>query len=119
MRGKNRAEVEAELQAAGLSPEAMEELTNHKLFSGNHPTNSFMFRKLNPETLGMLIAFYEHKVFVQGIIWDINSFDQWGVELGKQLAGKILPELAADAAGGGHDASTSGLIAYTKGLRNL
>ncbi|MEJ1296948.1 MAG: glucose-6-phosphate isomerase [Candidatus Sedimenticola sp. (ex Thyasira tokunagai)] len=116
MRGKNETEVRSELEAAGLDREAMEKLMTHKLFDGNHPTTTFLFRKLTPKTLGMLIAFYEHKVFVQGIIWNINSFDQWGVELGKQLARKILPELAPDTASGLHDASTRGLIAYTKKL---
>lgn len=118
MRGKNEAEVRAELVAAGLSEEAMTKLMTHKLFDGNHPTNSFLFRKLTPKMLGMLVAFYEHKVFVQGIIWNINSFDQWGVELGKQLARKILPELAPDSPAGNHDGSTCGLIAHMKKLNS-
>ncbi|MES9883337.1 MAG: glucose-6-phosphate isomerase [Sedimenticola sp.] len=119
MRGKNEAEARTELEAAGLDREALEKLVTHKLFDGNQPTNTFLFRKLTPKMLGMLIALYEHKVFVQGVIWNINSFDQWGVELGKALAKKILPELAPDAVRGLHDTSTCGLIAYTRRLNGL
>ena len=86
MRGKTEAEARAELQAAGMDEKAIEALVPHKVFPGNKPTNSILFDKLTPRTLGRLIALYEHKIFVQGIIWNINSFDQWGVELGKQLA---------------------------------
>ena len=93
MRGKTADEVRAELVKDGLSGEKLEKLIPHKVFTGNRPTNSILFPKLDPRTLGMLIALYEHKIFTQGIIWDINSFDQWGVELGKQLAKAILPEL--------------------------
>lgn len=114
MRGKTEQEVRAELEAAGLEGEALEKLVSHKLFDGNHPTNTFLFPKLTPKTLGMLIAFYEHKVFVQGIIWNLNSFDQWGVELGKQLAREILPELQKSGDTTSHDASTNGLINYCK-----
>ncbi|HEY3235291.1 MAG TPA: hypothetical protein VGJ84_11250, partial [Polyangiaceae bacterium] len=89
----------------------------HKCFSGNRPTNSFLFNKLTPRSLGRLIAFYEHKIFVQGIIWNINSFDQWGVELGKQLAQVILPELEGDSEVQSHDTSTNGLINYFKRTR--
>ena len=88
-----------------------------KTFSGNRPTNSFLFKKLTPKTLGSLIAFYEHKIFVQGVIWEINSFDQMGVELGKVLAKAILPELAGDDEVTSHDSSTNGLINYYKQLR--
>jgi glucose-6-phosphate isomerase len=113
MLGKTAEEARAELVAQGLQDEALEALLPHKVFSGNRPTNTFLFDRLDPHTLGMLIALYEHKVFVQGVVWNINSFDQWGVELGKQLAGKILPELReADGATSHHDASTSGLIGY-------
>ena len=80
-----------------MSGEALEKLVPHKVFTGNRPTNSILFQKLTPRTLGSLIALYEHKIFTQGIIWNINSFDQWGVELGKQLAKAILPELEGDA----------------------
>ncbi|MEE9357486.1 glucose-6-phosphate isomerase [Candidatus Vondammii sp. HM_W22] len=114
MRGKTEQEVRAELEAAGLEGEALEKLVSHKLFDGNHPTNTFLFSKLTPKTLGMLIAFYEHKVFVQGVIWNLNSFDQWGVELGKQLARGILPELQKSDDTTNHDASTNGLINYCK-----
>ena len=109
MLGKTEAEARAELEAQGLKGEALEALLPHKVFPGNRPTNTLLFDRLDPHTLGMLIALYEHKVFVQGVVWNINSFDQWGVELGKQLAGKILPELRG-AAASAHDASTAGLI---------
>ncbi|WP_037459860.1 glucose-6-phosphate isomerase [Skermanella stibiiresistens] len=110
MRGKNAEEVRAELEGAGVIGEALEALVPHKIFEGNRPTNSILFEKLDPRTLGMLVALYEHKVFVQGIIWNINSFDQWGVELGKQLAKVILPELTEASDPVGHDSSTSALI---------
>ena len=112
MRGKNTSEARAELKAAGLRGPALDDLLPHKVFSGNQPSNSILLRKLDPKTLGSLIALYEHKVFVQGVIWRINSFDQWGVELGKQLAQTILPELAGSAKIKTHDASTNGLINY-------
>ena len=92
-------------------------LLQHKVFPGNKPTNSFLVNKITPRTLGSLIAFYEHKVFVQGLIWNINSFDQWGVELGKQLAKSILPQLGGDEHVINHDCSTNGLINYYKQLR--
>ena len=111
MIGKTEAEARTELEAQGLNGEALEALLPHKVFPGNRPTNTLLFERLDPHTLGMLIALYEHKVFVQGVVWNINSFDQWGVELGKQLAGRILPELRG-AATAAHDASTAGLIDY-------
>ncbi|HLL89427.1 MAG TPA: glucose-6-phosphate isomerase [Tepidisphaeraceae bacterium] len=114
MRGKSEQEVRAELQKDGLSGEALEKLVPHKVFTGNRPTNSILFQKLTPYTLGVLIAMYEHKIFTQGVIWDINSFDQWGVELGKQLAKAILPELSQPGDVTTHDASTNGLINYYK-----
>ena len=117
MRGKTRAEVEAELAAEGLSLARIRKLAPHKVFDGNRPTNSLLYRKLTPHTLGRLIALYEHKVFVQGTVWDINSFDQWGVELGKQLAKAILPELDDNSAITSHDSSTNGLINHYKHLR--
>ncbi len=117
MRGKTEAEVRAELAAAGLSGEELERLVPHKVFTGNRPTNSIMFQKLTPRTLGSLIALYEHKIFVQGVIWNINSFDQWGVELGKQLAKAILPELTGAEKVATHDSSTNGLINYYKEQR--
>jgi glucose-6-phosphate isomerase len=110
MLGKTVDEARAELIAQGLQGEALEALLPHKVFPGNKPTNTLLFDKLDPHTLGMLIALYEHKVFVQGVVWNINSFDQWGVELGKQLASKILPELCNETVIAKHDASTSGLI---------
>ncbi len=111
MRGKTAAEVEAELTDTGMDKRELKALLPHKVFPGNRPTNTLLYRKLTPRTLGRLIALYEHKVFVQGAIWDLNSFDQWGVELGKQLARVILPALTGNKRGGKHDASTSALIA--------
>jgi glucose-6-phosphate isomerase len=121
MVGKTLAEVEAELKASGLGPEEIKRLAPHKVFEGNHPTNSILFKKLTPHVLGSLVAMYEHKIFVQGIIWNINSYDQWGVELGKQLAKKILPELEAGEQDPKvalkHDASTNALIRKYLGER--
>ena len=117
MNGKTEAEVVAELKAAGLTEEAIEKLAPFKIFTGNKPTNSFLVKEITPYTLGNLIALYEHKIFVQGIIWNIFSFDQWGVELGKQLAGKILPELIDNKPVTSHDSSTNGLINSFKKLR--
>ncbi|KAG8562799.1 hypothetical protein GDO81_015817 [Engystomops pustulosus] len=114
MKGKSTEEAKAELQASGLSGEALEKLLPHKVFEGNRPTNSIVFTKLSPFILGALIAMYEHKIFVQGVVWDINSYDQWGVELGKQLAKKIEPELESDASVTSHDSSTNGLINFYK-----
>jgi glucose-6-phosphate isomerase len=112
MIGKTTDEARAELQAQGLAGEALEALLPHKVFPGNKPTNTLLFDRLDPHTLGMLIALYEHKVFVQGIVWNINSFDQWGVELGKQLAARILPELLDGSVKSTHDDSTRSLIDY-------
>ena len=117
MKGKTSEEAHAELEAAGLKGAALKALLPHKVFPGDSPTNSILFQKLDPKTLGALIALYEHKVFVQGIIWNLNSFDQWGVELGKQLAQKILPELAGKNVIASHDSSTNGLINYFKKKR--
>ncbi|MCU0428960.1 MAG: glucose-6-phosphate isomerase [Cytophagaceae bacterium] len=114
MKGKNWDEARAELEKEGLQGEALDRLLAHKVFPGNRPTNSIMFKKLSPRVLGSLIAMYEHKIFVQGIIWNINSFDQWGVELGKQLAKKILGELHSSDKIASHDSSTNGLINYYK-----
>ncbi|WP_429118962.1 glucose-6-phosphate isomerase [Aeromonas hydrophila] len=108
--GKSKEQVEAEFLAAGKTLEQVKDLVPFKVFEGNRPTNSILFKSLTPKTLGSLIAMYEHKIFVQGAIWNIFSFDQWGVELGKQLANKILPELNIDAAVTSHDCSTNGLI---------
>lgn len=117
MRGKNEAEARAELQAQGIEGPMLELLLPHKIFPGNKPTNTLLFRTLDPRTLGRLIALYEHKIFVQGVIWNINSFDQWGVELGKQLAKTVLDELQDDTPVSSHDSSTNGLINYYKHLR--
>jgi len=114
MMGKTEAEVRAELEAEGLSDDDLESLLPHKVFQGNRPTNSILFQKLTPHALGGLIAMYEHKTFVQSIIWDVNAYDQWGVELGKQLARKILPELEDFDDIKSHDSSTNGLINYYK-----
>ncbi|WP_020674969.1 glucose-6-phosphate isomerase [Geopsychrobacter electrodiphilus] len=117
MMGKTAAEARAEMTADGLSATEIEALLPHKVFPGNRPSNTFLYPRLDPKTLGMLIALYEHKIFVQANIWGTNPFDQWGVELGKQLAKKILPELTGDGAVGQHDCSTSGLIARIRELR--
>ncbi|MGV3640710.1 MAG: glucose-6-phosphate isomerase [Adhaeribacter sp.] len=117
MNGKNLQDVIAELKQEGLSDEAIQELAPFKVFTGNRPTNSFLFKQLDPRTLGSLIAMYEHKIFVQGVIWNIFSFDQWGVELGKQLAKKVLPELENEAVITSHDSSTNGLINAFKAMR--
>ncbi|MDO9372168.1 MAG: glucose-6-phosphate isomerase [Gammaproteobacteria bacterium] len=114
MQGKTESEARAELIKEGLKGDALESLLPHKVFPGNKPTNSILIKKITPQTLGALIALYEHKVFVQGVIWNINSFDQWGVELGKQLAQKILSELQGSGAVTSHDSSTSGLISFYK-----
>jgi glucose-6-phosphate isomerase len=110
MKGRNAEEARAEVAAQGLTGAALEALVPHKVFSGNRPTNSILYQKLDAKTLGKLIALYEHKIFVQGAIWQVNSFDQWGVELGKKLASAIIPELDGDAAVTSHDSSTNGLI---------
>jgi glucose-6-phosphate isomerase len=117
MVGKTAEQVETELKAAGKSEAEIAELLPFKVFLGNIPTNSILVKKLTPRALGSLIALYEHKIFVQGIIWNIYSFDQWGVELGKQLANAILPELINDNQVSGHDASTNGLINAYKEMR--
>ncbi len=117
MNGKNEKEVRAELEASGLSEEEIKKLWPFKKFNGNKPTNSFLLKQITPESLGSLIALYEHKIFVQGVIWNIFSFDQWGVELGKQLAKKILPELENEEKISSHDSSTNGLINAFKELR--
>jgi len=116
MVGKCAEEVRAELTAQGLSGEALEALVPHRVFPGNRPSNTLLLPELSPRALGALIALYEHKVFVQGVIWGVNSFDQWGVELGKQIASRIAEELAGGAAGE-HDASTLGLISLARGAR--
>ena len=114
MKGKTAIEAQSELIAAKLPDAEIEQLTPHKVFSGNRPTNSIFFKKLTPATLGSLLAMYEHKIYVQSVIWDVNAFDQWGVELGKQLANKILPELKSADKITSHDASTNGLIEFYK-----
>ena len=117
MKGKTTDEARAELAAAGYSGARLETLAQSKTFPGNRPTNSFLYPKLTPAVLGALIALYEHKIFVQGVIWNVNSFDQMGVELGKQLAKKILPELSSAGSIADHDASTNGLIQTIKSWR--
>jgi glucose-6-phosphate isomerase len=117
MKGKTKEEVLVELKASGKSEAEINFLLPFKVFEGNKPTNSILFKQLTPETLGSLIAMYEHKIFVQGVIWNIFSFDQWGVELGKQLANQILPELAGNNSVNTHDSSTNGLINTYKKMR--
>jgi len=117
MRGKTEQEAKAELEGEGISSELMDILLPNKVFPGNKPTNTILFNTLNPTSLGRLIAMYEHKFFVQGVIWNINSFDQWGVELGKQLAKTVLGELEGPEPTTSHDSSTNGLINYYKKMR--
>ena len=117
MTGKSKVEVVKELEQQGKSKEEIEELAPFKVFEGNRPTNSILFEKLTPRVLGSLIAMYEHKIFVQGVIWNIYSFDQWGVELGKVLAKQILPELSGNEKVSSHDSSTNGLINTYKKMR--
>ncbi len=117
MNGKTEAEVIQELRQEGKTEEEIQRLCPYRVFEGNRPTNSILFKKLTPRVLGSLIAMYEHKIFVQGVIWNIFSFDQWGVELGKQLAKRILPELEGEEPVQSHDSSTNGLINAFKGLR--
>lgn len=117
LRGKTRAEVEAEMRAAGTPDSAIAAIAPHRAFDGDRPSNTLLFDALTPAALGRLIALYEHKVAVQGCLWNIDSFDQWGVELGKVLAGGILPALERGAAAGAHDGSTSALIARVRELR--
>jgi glucose-6-phosphate isomerase len=119
MNGKTAEQAAAELRREGKDEEEIRRLTPHKVFEGNRPTNSILFKQLTPRVLGSLIAMYEHKIFVQGVIWNIFSFDQWGVELGKQLANRILPELEDDRPVAGHDSSTNGLINACKEMRIL
>ena len=117
MRGKTVKEAAAELKKAGKSREEINYLKKFKSFEGNRPSNTIVFKKMDPYTLGMLIAMYEHKVFVQGMVWNVDSFDQYGVELGKQMALSILPELQGTASGINHDGSTNSLIGLIKRLR--
>jgi glucose-6-phosphate isomerase len=117
MRGRTFAEVSEELTAAGMALSEVSRLAPHKVSPGNRPSNTLLYRRLDPHTLGMIIALYEHKVFVQGVVWGINSFDQWGVELGKTLAKELLPMVKGDAEPEGRDASTAGLIKVIKSLR--
>ncbi len=117
MRGKTLAEVRDELAVAGMTAAEIDRLAPHKVCPGNRPSNTLLYRKLDPRTLGMIIALYEHKIFVQGTVWGIDSFDQWGVELGKTLAKELLPMVESDAPAGERDASTAGLIATIRTLR--
>ena len=117
MNGKTGGEGQEELEKAGLNSEEIARVLPFRVFAGNKPTNSILVKKITPFTLGKLIALYEHKIFAQGVIWNIFSFDQWGVELGKQLANKILPELQGDESVTAHDSSTNGLINLYKQIR--
>jgi len=117
MKGKTTAEANVELKKTGLTGDELESLLPHKVFKGNRPTNSILFKKLTPKVLGSLLAMYEHKIFVQGMIWQVNPYDQWGVELGKQLAKVILPELENETEVSSHDSSTNGLINWWKDNR--
>ncbi|XP_023330007.1 glucose-6-phosphate isomerase [Eurytemora carolleeae] len=118
MKGKTRQEVDDELKKAGKSDAEIKSIGPHKVFKGNRPTNSIMVDTVNPFTLGAIIAMYEHKIFTQGVVWDINSYDQWGVELGKQLAKAIEPEIEGSEPVSSHDSSTNGLINFIKARRS-
>ena len=117
MRGSTADEVATEMRADGLSEDGIRRLLQHRVFDGNRPSTSILLDRLEPATLGALIALYEHKVFVESVIWNVNAFDQWGVELGKRLAGRILPELDGNAPVSTHDSSTNGLINHFKSRR--
>ncbi|MCF8481353.1 MAG: glucose-6-phosphate isomerase [Rhodospirillum sp.] len=118
MTGKTEAEARAELEAQGMTGAALEALVPHKVFPGNRPSNAILVKTVDPRTLGMLIALYEHKIHVQATVWNINAYDQWGVELGKQLAKAILPELEDSTKTPRHDSSTTGLIALYRQMRD-
>ncbi|RWR99902.1 glucose-6-phosphate isomerase-like protein, partial [Dinothrombium tinctorium] len=118
MKGKTAETAQEELKKKGMSEEEIQKILPHKIFEGNRPSNSIMVNKLTPFNLGALIALYEHKIHVQGVIWNINSYDQWGVELGKELAKAIEPELVDDSTVSTHDSSTNGLINFIKKMRN-
>lgn len=112
MKGRTLDEARTQLRSAGLAAPEVERLAPHKVFPGNRPTNTLVYRRLDPATMGKLIALYEHKVFVQGVVWGINSFDQWGVELGKELCARLMPVVSAKASTAGLDASTAGLVSH-------
>jgi glucose-6-phosphate isomerase len=118
LNGKSENEVMVEFMKTSMDEKDVKRLTPYKVFEGNKPTNSFLLKEINPFNLGSLIALYEHKIFIQGVIWNVFSFDQWGVELGKQLANKVLPELENNDTISSHDASTNGLINAYKAFRN-
>ena len=117
MLGKTKDEVVAELKAQLLSKDQIKALAPHKMFPGNRPSNTIMYPMLTPRVLGSLVALYEHKIFVQGIVWDIYRFEQWGVELGKQLAKALLPKVQGTEKAGAHDSSTQGLLAAYHKMR--
>ena len=117
MLGKTEDEVINELKGTGLSKDQIKALTPHKVFPGNRPSNTIMYSRLDPATLGKLVALYEHKVFVQGTIWNVNSYDQWGVELGKQLAKALLPKVEGAETAESHDSSTRGLLDHFRALK--
>jgi glucose-6-phosphate isomerase len=119
MRGKTLDEVKTEMAAAGRSLRDIEAIAPHRVFPGNRPSNTLLYKRLDPATLGKLIALYEHKIFVEGVIWGINSFDQWGVELGKTLAMQLLPMVEGKAEPTDKDSSTAGLIAAIRSLRQF
>jgi glucose-6-phosphate isomerase len=117
MRGRTAEEAADALAAAGSSGEELAAQIPHRVLPGNQPSNALVYERLTPRVLGALIALYEHKVFVQSVCWGINPFDQWGVELGKQMAAVILPELRSEEEAVGHDVSTNGLIDYIRARR--
>ena len=119
MKGRTRAEAAAQLKATGKSATEVQHLAPHRVFDGNRPTLTIAYRKLTPFALGQIIALYEHRVFVEAAIWDINPFDQWGVELGKELATGLLPVVEGRSSPSGLDGSTAGLLAHLSRLKNV
>jgi glucose-6-phosphate isomerase len=117
MKGRTLEEARTQMLAKGMKPEQVEKIAPHRVFSGNRPSLTILYRSLDPRTLGRLIALYEHRVFVEGVLYDINSFDQWGVELGKELATQLLPVVEGKQDAAGRDASTAGLVAHIQHLR--
>lgn len=117
MKGRTLEEACAQMLAKGMKADEVERIAPHRVFSGNRPSLTILYRKLDPRTLGRLIALYEHRVFVEGVLYDINSFDQWGVELGKELATQLLPVVEGKESAAKKDASTAGLVAHIHHLR--
>jgi glucose-6-phosphate isomerase len=117
MKGRTLEEAKAQMASKGMSAEDIEKIAPHRVFTGNRPSVTILYRSLDPRTLGRLIALYEHRVFVEGTMFNINSFDQWGVELGKELATQLLPIVEGKEDASGQDSSTAGLVQHVKSLK--